>query len=175
VLDGEFSVSRRLMLIARHYRDSALIHESRVLNDVVINKAALARIIKLETMVDSERITTFMCDGLIVSTPTGSTAYSLSAGGPIICPGLKAMVLTPICPHTLTNRPILLGSEQILEIRLDSEDSEVTLTLDGQIGYHMNYRDYVVVSRATHELGIIQNPEKSFFEVLSHKLKWGQR
>jgi len=175
IWEGNYTVSKRLMLKARMYRGDKLLHDSRVLNDVVINKAALARIIKLDTRVDDELITTYLCDGLIVATPTGSTAYSLSAGGPIIWPHLEAMTLTPICPHTLTNRPMVIGSQQTVEISLVSQDSEVTLTLDGQVGYEMNYLDKVVVTRDSHEIGIIQNPEKSFFDVLSHKLKWGQR
>jgi len=162
-------------LDAELYRNGERLQEYFTLNDVVINKAALARIIWLSTKVDDKKMTTFLCDGLIVSTPTGSTAYSLSAGGPIICPHLEAIVLTPICPHTLTNRPIVLGSDQTIEIKLESTDSEVTLTLDGQIGIEMKSQDRVVIKRAQHEIGIIENPGTTFFQVLSHKLKWGQR
>ncbi len=175
VLTDDYSVCRRLMLKAEHYRGDTLLHQGAVLNDVVINKAALARIINLETRVDGKLITTYLSDGLIVSTPTGSTAYSMAAGGPIVCPQLDVIVLTPICPHTLTNRPIVLGSDQVIEIFLDSADCEVTLTLDGQTGYQLMYRDRVVISRLSQDLALIRNPDKTFFDVLSHKLKWGQR
>jgi NAD+ kinase len=175
IIVGDYKVSSRFMLRCVHFRGSERLHECNVLNDVVINKATLARIIQLKTKVNDMLITTYLADGLIVSSPTGSTAYSLAAGGPIIVPNMEAMILTPICPHTLTNRPIVLGSDQKVEIQLMSDDSEVLVTLDGQIGFPLHYHDRVVVTRASHELRLIENPDMTFFDVLSHKLKWGQR
>jgi NAD+ kinase len=175
ILSGEYAVSSRLMLSAEHYHNNALTNRVSVLNDVVINKATLARIIQLETKINQKAITKYLCDGLIVSTPTGSTAYSLSAGGPIIQPMMEAFVLTPICPHTLTNRPIVVGSSQEIQIQLVSSGSEVLITLDGQIGWPMSYLDHVTVRKSPNEFLLIENSNIHFFEVLQHKLKWGQR
>ncbi len=175
IMDGEFSVSRRLMLDATQIRGETLVHRNSVLNDVVINKATLARIVQISAKVDHKPLTTFFSDGVIVSTPTGSTAYSLAAGGPIISPSLDAIVLTPICPHTLTNRPIVMSADQVIEFELLSQDSEVTLTLDGQLWFPLENLDRVEIRRSTKSISLIENPNTSFYKVLCHKLKWGQR
>src|SRR6185369_9533745 len=121
----------RMMLTAQIIRDGQLLSEYRVLNDVVINKGALARIIDMETMVNDAWLTTFKTDGLIISSPTGSTGYSLSANGPIVHPELNCLVITPICPHTLTNRPIVMASDVLITVELKSVNEDVLLTLDG--------------------------------------------
>lgn len=173
LLRGDFSVEKRLMLKAKVIRDDREISSFHVLNDVVINKGALARIIDLETFIDERFVTLFKADGLIVSTPTGSTAYNLSAGGPIIYPTLECMVLTPICPHTLTNRPIVLPGNSKIEIRLRSESQDVFLTLDGQVGFNLVKGDSVIITRADFKIGLVIPPEKNYFEILRTKLSWG--
>jgi NAD+ kinase len=149
--------------------------EFHVLNDAVINKGALARIIDLETTINGEYLTTFKSDGLILSTPTGSTAYNLSAGGPIVYPSLHAIIITPICPHTLTNRPIVVPDDLRIRIALKSMKQEVFLTLDGQKGFPLDYDDVVEVRRGENEILLIKSPYRHYFEVLREKLKWGER
>ncbi|MEW6443589.1 MAG: NAD(+)/NADH kinase [bacterium] len=175
ILAGEYLVDHRMMLKARIHRAGECIAEHSVLNDVVFNKSALARIFALEVMVDGVYLTTFQADGLIVSTPTGSTAYSLSAGGPIIYPSLASILLTPICPHTLTNRPIILPVESTIRVTLRSQHRDVFLTLDGQVGFTFLEGDTATVGRSEHTVPIIRSPFKSYFEVLRTKLKWGER
>lgn len=175
ILAGEYKIHRRMMLQARIYRDGACVAEQCVLNDVVFNKSALARIFALEVQVDGMYLTTFQSDGLIVSTPTGSTAYSLSAGGPIVFPSLDSILLTPICPHTLTNRPILLPVGSTIEVRLRSQHRDVFLTFDGQVGLAFQEQDLAVIQRAQNTVPMIQSPFKTYFEVLRTKLKWGER
>ncbi|MBW1645933.1 MAG: NAD(+)/NADH kinase [Deltaproteobacteria bacterium] len=177
ILARRYEVSRRMMLTARVYRQQELITSYNVLNDVVINKGALARIIELETTIDHRYLTTFKADGLIISTPTGSTGYSLSAGGPVVYPTLDSIVLAPICPHTLTNRPLLLPPDVTVETVLTSEGGDVFLTLDGQVGFSLQQNDLVTITRATHDINIklIKSPTKDYFEVLRTKLKWGER
>ena len=133
ILRGECDIDPRVMLRAEHWRDGEKVSEGRVLNDVVINKAALARIIEIEMSLNGQFVNSFRADGLIVATPTGSTAYNLSAGGPIIYPSMEAMVVTPICPFTLTNRPIVVPDDAEIELKLENENEGVVLTLDGQI------------------------------------------
>ncbi|MBN1355577.1 NAD(+)/NADH kinase [bacterium] len=173
ILQNRFQVLNRLMLQTRLFRDNTLIYENTILNDVVFKESTLSRIIKLSTWVDDVPITTYHGDGLIISTPTGSTGYSLSAGGPIICSHLKAIILTPICPHSFAHRPIVIGPEQVVEVRLESSHGEVSLTIDGQVRYAMQYRDKVLVTGAPVQTRLIQNPNTTYFQVLSHKLKWG--
>ena len=146
-----------------------------VLNDVVITKAAFSRIIELEVSVDGAFVSSFRADGLIVSSPTGSTAYNLAAGGPILHPALPAIVLTPICPHMLSNRPLVLGDGVSVEVRLrDARDGDVQITLDGQQGFPLAPRDTVTVTRSPHTLRLVKAPERNYFEVLRTKLKWGE-
>jgi len=148
----------------------------RVLNDAAINKSALSRIIEMRVQVAGLFVSTFRADGLIVSTPTGSTAYNLSAGGPIIYPTMGAIVITPICPHMLTNRPLVLPDELDIEVSLvrHSEDQEIYLTLDGQEGIPLTERDRVCVRKSEHRVLLVQSADKNYFDVLRTKLKWGE-
>ena len=175
ILKNRFKVSKRMMLIARVYRRQEIITTYSVLNDLVINKGALARIIELETTIDQGYLTTFKADGLIISTPTGSTGYSLSAGGPIVYPTLDSIIVAPICPHMLTNRPLIIPPEARIETVLASEGGDVSLTLDGQIGFALQQYDRISVTRADHYIELITSPTKTYFEVLRTKLKWGER
>ena len=147
---------------------------SRVLNDVVINKSALARIIEIETYFDRYFVNSFRSDGLIVSTPTGSTAYNLSAGGPVIFPSMNAVVITPICPFTLSNRPIVVPDNAEIELLLKTDNEEVALTLDGQVGFPMEVEDRVVIRKSRTTFNIIQPSNRNYFDVLRDKLRWGR-
>lgn len=175
-LRGDYSVSERMMLECSLHRDGVEIAQHQVLNDVVINKGALARIVDLDTKVDSRHLTTFKADGLIISTPTGSTGYSLSAGGPIIHPSMNCLAITPICPHTLTNRPIVVADDSLISVTVSSlDDEDVFLTLDGQVGVELKSGDVIQVCRARHHSMLVRSRGKDFFEVLRTKLKWGER
>lgn len=174
ILGGEYDVDRRVMLHAEHWRGEEMIANGRVLNDVVINKAALARIIEIEMSLNSLFVNSFRSDGLIVATPTGSTAYNLSAGGPIIYPSMNAVVVTPICPFTLTNRPIVVPDDAIIELTLLRENEGVVLTLDGQIGYTMHADHRVRIRKSRTTFNLVQPPNRNYFDVLRNKLKWGR-
>lgn len=174
VLAGNFTVDSRVMLTAEHCRGEEVIAHGRVLNDVVINKAALARIIEIETSLNGQFVNSFRADGLIVSTPTGSTAYNLSAGGPIIYPSMNAVVITPICPFTLTNRPIVVPDTAEIELRLLSDSEDVVLTLDGQIGHTIKAQDRVKIRKSQATFNLVEPPNRNYFDVLRNKLKWGR-
>ncbi|MFA4919012.1 MAG: NAD(+)/NADH kinase [Thermodesulfovibrionales bacterium] len=175
VLVDDCHVEERIMLNACVLRHSECIAEYVVMNDVVVNKGALARIIDLETYVNSTYISTFKADGLIVSTPTGSTAYALSAGGPILYPTINSIVLAPICPHTLTNRPIVLPDDVKIEIMLRSRDEDVFLTLDGQMGFSLRQNDIIEVKKSQYRARLYIPCERDYFEIIRTKLKWGER
>jgi NAD+ kinase len=175
VLTGDCPIEERLMLKAQVLRHGAVIAEYNVLNEVVVNKAALARIIDLETYINQSYVTTFKSDGLIISTPTGSTAYSLSAGGPVLYPTLDNIVVTPICPHTLTNRPIVLAGNSIIEVILRSPTERVYLTLDGQVGFSVMQNDTIVVEKSPFKTRLLIPCDRDYFEILREKLKWGER
>lgn len=175
VLAGECSMEERIMLNACVYRHSECIAEYVVMNDVVVNKGALARIIDLETYIDHIYVATFKADGLIVSTPTGSTAYALSAGGPILYPTLKSVILAPICPHTLTNRPIVMPDDVQIEIMLRSQNEDVFLTIDGQVGFSLRQNDIVEVKKSQYKTKLFIPCERDYFQILRTKLKWGER
>jgi NAD+ kinase len=172
---GAYGVSKRMMLDVTVLREGQAVFEFSILNDAVITKDALARIIDIETYVSGEYLTTYKADGLILSTPTGSTGYSLAAGGPILYPTLKNIVLTPISPHMLTNRPIILPREAVIKAVLISRDERVVLTLDGQIGFPLEYADEVIIKESGHVVSLIKSSSKSYFEILRTKLKWGER
>lgn len=175
-LDHDFRISERLMLHAVVERDGKETASHFVLNDVVINKGALARIVDLETRVNDFDLTTFKADGLIISTPTGSTGYSLSAGGPIINPAMNCVVITPICPHTLTNRPIVIGDDSEVVITVKSlDDEDIYLTLDGQVGLELKSGDVIRVCRARHSAKLVVSERRDYFQILRTKLKWGER
>ncbi|HSB05384.1 MAG TPA: NAD(+)/NADH kinase, partial [Thermodesulfobacteriota bacterium] len=175
VLKGDFKTKPRDVLKASVVRKGEKLAEFTVLNDVVINKGALARIIELEITIDGEYLSTFRSDGLIISTPTGSTAYNLSAGGPIVYPSLHNLIITPICSHTLTNRPIVIPDDVKVHAILKSREEEVTLTLDGQKGFPLEFEDVVEVQKAEGQILLIQSPYRHYFELLREKLKWGER
>lgn len=170
---GKLGTEDRIMLTASVLRGGKRIAQYRVLNDAVINKGALARMMELRVSVDDGHLTTLRSDGLIVATPTGSTAYSLSAGGPIIHPTIHCFVLTPICPHTLSNRPIALPDTVVVTVCLTSPSEDVSLTLDGQIGFPLEPNDVVAIKKSRFRMKLIKHPTKSYYEILRTKLKWG--
>jgi NAD+ kinase len=175
VVEGNFTVSERMRLLAVIRRNGEEVARYRVLNDVVINKGALARIIDMETWVDDDYLTTFKADGLIISTPTGSTGYNLAAGGPIIYPGNHCHVISPICAHTLTNRPIVVSVEATIRIEVKSYDEDVVFTADGQEGMPLQGGDVVELRKSNHCTLLIKSPSKDYFQVLRTKLRWGER
>lgn len=175
VLSDTYTFEDRLMLSACVLRKGVKIEEFTALNDVVVNKGAIARMVDLETFIDGAYMNRFRADGLIVSTPTGSTAYCLSAGGPILYPTMESVVLIPICPHTLTNRPIVLPDNVILEITLRAPREDVFLTVDGQVGLPLEADDVVVVGKSPYKTRLLLPPRRGFFEVLRTKLGWGER
>jgi NAD+ kinase len=175
-LEGNPRVSDRMMLEVTVHREGTEIETHYALNDVVINKGALARIVDLETKVNRHFLTTFKADGLIVSTPTGSTGYSMSAGGPIVHPQMSCIVITPICPHTLTNRPIVVPDESVVSITVKSSfDENVYLTIDGQVGLELKEGDSLEVRRALKTIALVMSRHRDYFELLRTKLKWGER
>jgi len=173
-LEDGLVIEERMMLAAAVSRQGERLSEYVALNDVVITKSAMSRIIRLEVAVDEQFATGYRADGLIISTPTGSTAYCLSAGGPIVFPTMDAVVLTPICSHTLTNRPIVLPASQRIEVTLLT-DQDVMLTADGQVGFALKQWDTVEVRQASSRIRLLRFPQKHFFSVLRTKLKWGER
>jgi NAD+ kinase len=174
VLKGEYTVQQRLMLSIELWRGEELVTRNRVLNDVVVNKSALARIIEIEAYLNQQFLNLFRADGLIVATPTGSTAYNLSAGGPIIFPSMSAVVITPICPFTLSNRPIVVPDDSMIEVRLMTDNEEVALTLDGQVGFPLQAGDRAVIRKSKTSFNLVQPPNRNYFDVLRNKLKWGR-
>jgi NAD+ kinase len=175
VFAGQCSVEERIMLNACVNRHGECIAQYLVMNDVVVNKGALARIVDLETYVNHTYMATFKADGLIISTPTGSTAYALSAGGPILYPTLNSIILAPICPHTLTNRPIVMPDTITVEIVLKSSPEDVFLTLDGQVGFSLRQDDVVEIKKSEFKTKLFIPCERDYFQILRTKLKWGER
>ena len=175
LLTGQMMVEERMMLRAQVLRRGERLSEYAALNDVVITNSTMSRIINLAVEVEGQAATDYRADGLIISTPTGSTAYGLSAGGPIVYPTMQAVVLTPICSHTLTNRPIVLPADLGIQVTLLTENQDVMLTLDGQVGYALKARDTVEIRQAAPRIRLVRFPQKHFFSVLRTKLKWGER
>lgn len=174
MLRGELEAESRIMLETVVTRGEEELCRFLVLNDVVINKGALARIIDLDVYIDEHFLTTFRADGLIVSTPTGSTAYNLSAGGPIVHPTMSSFILTPICPFALTNRPIILPDSARIYITLSRQSEDrVSLTFDGQVGFDLHHGDRVAVKKSPEGIKLIGSPDQSYFEILRTKLGWG--
>ena len=177
VLAGTAVFDQRAMLNADTFRGSECFDSRTVLNDVVFTKAALSRIIELTISVGENLVTKVKADGLIVATATGSTAYNLAAGGPIVHPRVDALVLTPIAPHTLTNRPIVIPAGEVIEVRptvVDASD-EIFVTYDGQTGYPLHAGDIVRIRRSERTLRLVKAPARNYFELLREKLKWGER
>ena len=174
-LSGDYEVEKRMTLEVRVLGKNGRAHKFRVLNDVVIAKGARSRIIDLETYVGKDYLCTYRADGLIVSTPTGSTAYSLAAAGPILEPTLGAIVLAPICPHTLTHRPIVVPSNAVIRVTMRSFGDTVILIPDGQQGIRLNNGDRVEARDYGLPVSLIKLPSRSYYEILREKLKWGER
>ncbi len=175
VFAGAFQLDRRATLRVRVRRGGAVVAASQVLNDAVINKSALARIIDLRTSVDGEYLCVYKADGLIVATPTGSTAYSLSAGGPVVSPGVGVILLSPICPHTLTQRPLVVSEAALVEVELHAPDQDVLLTLDGQEGIALVDGDVIEIAKSPHAVALVRTGGRGFLSVLREKLHWGER
>lgn len=173
IISGDFQLKPRVMFNAEAWRGREQVLKNRILNDVVISKGALARIIEIEVSMNGQLVGRFRADGMIVSSPTGSTAYNLSAGGPLVYPTMNALILTPICPHTLSNRPLVISDEAVLELKLNTPTEEVALTLDGQIGVKLEVGDRVVVTKSRTQLNLVQPQDSNYFNVLRTKLRWG--
>ena len=173
IIEGKFVTEKRMMLDVSIKRGKTVSNVGSVLNDVVINRGDLSRMNELEVEVNSKYLTTYKGDGLIVSTPTGSTAYSLSAGGPIVFPGKDLIIVNPICPHALTNRPIIFSEDSNLKITLWSKDKGAMLTLDGQEAHRIKSGDAVIVKRSKHSIMLVLSPYRSYGEILRSKLGWG--
>lgn len=175
VLAGRFKVDSRMKLTCRLVRDGKVVVEDEVLNDVVINKGALARIADHETSIDGVPITTYKADGIILATPTGSTAYSLSAGGPIVHPSVDCTILSPICSHALTQRSIVVPADRTIRVTLRRETADTYLTLDGQTGHPLMGNDCIEVVRSPNRVNLVRNPHMAYFTILRQKLHWGER
>jgi NAD+ kinase len=174
MINGRLEVESRVMLETRVLRKGKVICKFEVLNDVVINKGTLARIIDLDVAINEEFLTTFRADGLIISTPTGSTAYNLSAGGPILYPTMETFILTPICPFTLTNRPIIIPDTSVIQIKMKNKSEDaVVLTFDGQVGFDIYYDDKVIIRKSEKKIKLFRPPDHSYFNILRTKLMWG--
>lgn len=173
-LRGEHRIGRRRMVDCELVRDEKTIATYSALNDVVITKSELARMIDLDTHVDNHFVAAYKADGLIISTPTGSTAYSLSAGGPVIFPSVAAFCITPICPHMLTNRPVIVPDTSVINVLNHGEDGTF-LTIDGQVGEPLSKGDRIVCRSSAKTIQLIRPPKMLFFDVLREKLKWGER
>lgn len=173
VFANEYVLDERLMIGSHIHRHGETVAQGVVLNDVVVSKGILARMIELRISIQGQFVTNLRGDGLIISTPTGSTAYSLSAGGPIITPTVRSLILTPICPHTLTHRPLIVPDDTEIDVTLTSKDEGAMATLDGQVGVALTQGDTVVLKVSEHRTRLIRFPESSYYTVLREKLKWG--
>ncbi len=173
ILNRKFSIEPRMRLLVKVIRGETERASETVLNDVVVNKGALARLAYIKTYLDDYNLTTYRADGLIVATPTGSTAYSLAAGGPIIHPAVPGIVMTPICPFTLTNRPLIVPDSVTITIRLAKKSSNIMLTFDGQVGLEINDRDRIVVQKDRHPVNMITISGHHYYDVLKTRLSWG--
>jgi len=175
ILSGDFAIEEREALRVRFRRRRKPAEEHSLLNDAVIAKTALARMLVIGLRIDGERVATYTSDGLIIATPTGSTAYNLSAGGPILDPRMSAFVIAPICPHTMSYRPLVVPGAVTLEATLENETEEAFLTLDGQVGFPITHGDTIVVDRHPRSVRLLRVAGRGFFEVLQRKLHWGGR
>ena len=171
LLEGDYEIERRMMLSARVYRNDVCIADVNALNDLVVTKGALSRIIKMELYLDEQLVERYHGDGLIFSTPTGSTGYSLSAGGPIVYPAIDLCIVAPICPHSLIARPIIFSPEQGLTLRMDSNNAPAMLTVDGQNGVELKKGDRIEIGKAQHDTCLIVVEKRNFFAVLREKLR----
>jgi NAD+ kinase len=173
VLDGRYEIERRITLTASLERGGRVLQRFRALNDVVVSNGALARIVRCSVSVDGYPFTAYRADGVIVATPTGSTAYSLSAGGPIVEPTIPVLLVSPISPHTLSHRPVVLRPEAVVRVTIEPDQSDVVLTIDGQEGTPLRGGDVVVVRRGRAAVSLVRSPDRTHYEVLRSKLGWG--
>jgi len=172
ILNNEYTLEKRCRLHVNVYRNGDEIASESVLNDVVINKGALARLANIETYINDHYLTTYKSDGLIIATPTGSTAYSLAAGGPVIHPAVQGTIITPICPFTLTNRCMIVPNDDEIKLRLGEKTSDIMLTFDGQVGLAIDDQDVIHIAKSPNPVSIICFPEKNYFDILKAKLRW---
>jgi NAD+ kinase len=175
IIKQQHQIDTRKMLQIEVLRDEDILSTFHALNDVVLNKGTLSRILDFEIYIDRRFLNLFKADGLIVSTPTGSTAYSLAAGGPIVHPSVEAFVITPICSHTLTNRPLVASNHSQIIVVLKTEAESVFLTVDGQVGMALHSGDRIRCTLSESHIALVRPPHKDFYEVLRNKLKWGER
>lgn len=175
ILTGDYEVEEREMIQASVYKGGRKIDDYIVLNDLVINNGPVSRVVDLSIYIDNSRVTTLKADGIILSTPTGSTAYSLSAGGPIVYPTLPVILITPICPHLLTNRPLVIPSNSEIKVKVLTDTQNTYLTADGQIGVTINVGDEVILRRAESTVKLVKSPFRDYFSILKTKLMWGER
>jgi|SRR5271165_5003240 len=173
-LAGRAGIDERVLLLVERTQGGDILTQQRVLNEAVVHKGTLARMIELELHIDGGFVCRYRADGLIVATPTGSTAYSMSAGGPIVHPAVDSILVTPICPHTLSDRPVVVPDTSKIELRMAENSDSVFLTLDGQTGVPLQAHDRVRITRSTERLKLIHPPTKTYFEILRNKLKWGE-
>jgi NAD+ kinase len=172
ILDNQFATRPQMRLQVMALRDGVEIARESAFNDVVINKGALARLARIRTHIDDQFLTEYRADGLIVATPTGSTAYSLAAGGPIIHPSVPGILITPICPFTLTNRPLMVPDSAAIKIQLAKDTSDIMMTCDGQVGLRIDERDTIIISKSPSPVQMITMPDQNYFDVLKAKLRW---
>ncbi len=172
ICSGKYVISQRMLLTCKVIRSKQTVHETVGLNDAVISRTSLSRLISIKLYVDEKRVATYSCDGLIVSTPAGTTAHSLSAGGPIVTPEMEAFAITPICPHTLSNRPLVISGNSKIEMEQISDSKGVGLTVDGQVYFDVKAGDRIVIERAEKKLQLIDTQTRTFYDVLREKLNW---
>jgi NAD+ kinase len=172
ILDDQFTTRPQMRLQIQVIRKGVEIVRESAFNDVVINKGALARLARIRTHIDDQYLTDYRADGLIVATPTGSTAYSLAAGGPIIHPSVPGILITPICPFTLTNRPLMVPDSATIKIQLAEDTADIMLTCDGQVGLKIDERDAILISKSPSPVQMITLPDQNYFDVLKAKLRW---
>lgn len=173
VFANDYLLEERLMLRARIDRHGEHVASPTVLNDVVVSKGTLARMVEIQILIDGQFVTNLRGDGLIISTPTGSTAYSLSAGGPVVNPIVEGLILTPICPHTLTHRPLVVESKSVIEVILTSHEEGAMATFDGQVGVSLSHGDRIAIRTSDHRAKLVRFPDRTYYEVLRKKLNWG--
>lgn len=172
IFAGEYVISQRMLLSCQLVRSEKIIKETSGLNDAVISRTSLSRLISIKLYINEKEVTTYSSDGLIVSTPAGSTAHSLSAGGPIVAPDIDAFIITPICPHTLTNRPLVVSGNSKIEMEQVSDSKGVGLTIDGQIYTEIMIKDKIIVKKAKESLQLVDTQTRTFYDVLREKLNW---
>ncbi len=173
IVRGEYQTEKRIMLDATIHLGTEKVRQQSILNDVVITRGNLSRILDLETTFNGHYLTTFRADGIIISTPTGSTAYNISAGGPIVFPEGDSFIINPICPFTLTNRPIIVPDDAVIKVMLWTREHGATLTLDGQVSFTMRSGDSVVISKSPYVTNLVSSPHRDYMEILRTKLGWG--